>query len=253
MATIEAEAFPCDVGDAGDVEALAAAVQKRFGTVDVLINNAGQFVPDALLSMSTETWDGVISANLRSVFLVTRAFAPAMVARGRGDIFIMASVAGIRAFPAGGAYVAAKHGVLGLARAFREELKASGVRVTAVLPGATMSPSWDGSGVLGGADDARRGCGAERFSTPTASAAAPWSRRSSCDHSSAICERGSNSEQAMLFRPILEAALELREGFDDEQDRLHVPDVVFLPRNVLRHERPLFDGVRQAVLHLAVG
>lgn len=141
------ETFACDVGDANAVEALAAAVRARFRAVDALINNAGHFVPDPLLSMTPEGWDEIIAANLRSVFLVTRAFAPAMVERGRGDIFIMASVAGIRAFPAGGAYVAAKHGVLGLARAFREELKPSGVRVTAVLPGATVSPSWDGSGV----------------------------------------------------------------------------------------------------------
>ena len=59
----------------------------------------------------------------------------------------MASVAGVRAFPAGGAYVAAKHGVVGLARALREELKPRGVRVVTVLPGATVSPSWKGSGV----------------------------------------------------------------------------------------------------------
>jgi len=137
--------FPCDVSDAAAVETLAHDVRSR---VDVLINNAGQFVPTPLLDMSAHEFDAVLAANLRSVFLVTRAFAPAMVRRRRGDIFIMASVAGMRAFPAGGAYVAAKHGVLGLARAFREELKPHGVRVTAVLPGATMSPSWTGSGVL---------------------------------------------------------------------------------------------------------
>ncbi len=141
------ETYPCDVGDAAEVEAMAARVQAEFARIDVLINNAGQFVPTPLLSMTPEEFEGVLSANLRSVFLVTRAFAPAMAARKAGDVFIMASVASVRAFPAGGAYITAKHGVLGLARALREELRPSGVRVTTVLPGATVSPSWDGSGV----------------------------------------------------------------------------------------------------------
>ena len=143
----EAETFACDVSDGDAVEAMADAVRARFRRVDVLVNNAGYFTPAPLLSMSPEQFDGVVAANLRSVFLVTRAFAPAMVKRRRGDVFVMASVASTRAFPAGGAYVAAKHGLLGLARALREELKPSGVRVMTVLPGATVSPSWDGSGV----------------------------------------------------------------------------------------------------------
>jgi NAD(P)-dependent dehydrogenase (short-subunit alcohol dehydrogenase family) len=85
--------------------------------------------------------------NLRSAFLVTREFAPAMAKRRRGDIFFMASIASLRGFPRGGAYVAAKHGLLGLARSFRAELKSRGVRVMTILPGATWSPSWEGSGV----------------------------------------------------------------------------------------------------------
>ena len=133
------------MADAAAVDALAAAVAARFPAgVDVLVNNAGRYAPDALGQMSVADFDRVIAVNLRSAFLVTRAFADGMVRRGRGDVFFMGSVASVRAFPAGGAYVAAKHGLLGLARAFREELRASGVRVTAVLPGATLSPSWDG-------------------------------------------------------------------------------------------------------------
>jgi NAD(P)-dependent dehydrogenase (short-subunit alcohol dehydrogenase family) len=166
------ETFGCDVSDSAAVDQMADAVRARFRTVDVLVNNAGYFLPEPLLSMTPATWDAIISANLRSVFLVTRAFAPAMIERGRGDVFIMASVAGLRAFPAGGAYVAAKHGVLGLARAFREELKSHGVRVTAVLPGATVSPSWDGSGVpaerlMPAADVARAFLDAYRLSRRT--------------------------------------------------------------------------------------
>ena len=143
----QAEIFPCDVSDAASVEGASHEIQARFSEVDVLINNAGSFVPGPLLSSTVEQFDATVATNLRSAFLVSRAFAPAMVARGSGDIFIMGSVASLRGLPGCGAYVAAKHGVLGLARALREELRQSGVRVTAVLPGATFSPSWTGSGV----------------------------------------------------------------------------------------------------------
>lgn len=143
----DVETFRCDVADAPAVREMARRVRERFGEVDVLINNAGTFRPAALISMSVADFDTVVGANLRSGFLVTREFAKAMAARRRGDIFFMASIAGLRGFPRGGAYVAAKHGVRGLARAFRDELKSRGVRVITVFPGAAWSPSWEGSGV----------------------------------------------------------------------------------------------------------
>lgn len=138
----------CDVTDAEAVDLLASTLLARHGQApDVLVNNAGAFRPDTLAQMDVADFDAVLATNLHSAFYVTRAFAPAMAKRKRGDIFFTASVASLRAFPQGGAYVAAKHGLLGLARAWREELRASGVRVVTVLPGATVSPSWEGSGV----------------------------------------------------------------------------------------------------------
>jgi short-subunit dehydrogenase len=76
---------------------------------------------------------------------VTQAFLDAMLERGKGHFFFMGSVASIRAYPGGVAYCAAKHGLLGLARVVREELKGEGLRVTTLLPGATYTPSWEGS------------------------------------------------------------------------------------------------------------
>ncbi|HXA79643.1 MAG TPA: SDR family oxidoreductase [Opitutaceae bacterium] len=145
-----AAVFPCNVADAAAVAAMAGAVRKEFGIVDVLINNAGHFFGAPFLQTPVEKFDEMFAANLRSAFLVSRAFAPAMVRRGRGDIFLMGSVASFKALPGMAAYGAAKHGVLGLARVMREELKTKGVRVTAVLPGATWSPSWAGRGVPAG-------------------------------------------------------------------------------------------------------
>ena len=146
-----AETFGCDVSDEGAVASMAAAVTKRFGGVDVLINNAGKFAGAPFTELSVADFDRMIAANLRSVFLVSRAFAPGMIARGRGDIFNMSSIAGLTAYPGGAGYSAAKFGVTGLSKVMRAELRDKGVRVCCVFPGATVSPSWEGSGV----DEAR--------------------------------------------------------------------------------------------------
>lgn len=156
----EAAAFPADTSDEVAVAKLARTVLKRCGPVDVLINNAGQFHGAPFLQTSLADFDAQIAANLRSVFLVSQAFVPAMVERGRGDVFNMGSVASFKALPGMAAYGAAKFAVLGLTRVMREELKPHGVRVCCVLPGGTESPSWDGSGVpaerLMAADDVAR-------------------------------------------------------------------------------------------------
>jgi NADP-dependent 3-hydroxy acid dehydrogenase YdfG len=143
----KAEFFVCDVSDESAVAALAIAVTKRFGAVDVLINNAGKFKGALFTQTSVADFDHMIAANLRSAFLVSRAFVPAMLKRRRGDVFFMSSIAGLDAYPGGTAYCAAKFGVTGLAKVLRAETKSTGVRVTCVYPGATVSPSWAGSGV----------------------------------------------------------------------------------------------------------
>ncbi len=143
----ETEVFLCDVTNEVSVAAMAVDVRRRFKTVDVLVNNAGKFLPTEFLSMSVADFDGLIHANLRSLFLVSRAIVPGMVKRGRGDVFNMSSIAGLQAYPGGAGYCAAKFGVTGLSKVMRAELKDKGVRVTTVYPGATVSPSWEGSGV----------------------------------------------------------------------------------------------------------
>lgn len=144
---VTAEVFGCDVSDEAAVAAMAAAVKKHFGGVDVLINNAGKFVGGSFAEMSVAVFDKMISANLRSAFLVSRAFVPAMMKRGRGDVFFMSSIAGLVAYPSGAGYSTAKFGVTGLAKVLRAETKATGVRVCCVYPGAAVSPAWAKSGV----------------------------------------------------------------------------------------------------------
>ena len=143
----EVELFPGDVTDARAVAKLARTVGKHFGPVDVLINNAGAFAMAPFVKTTVETFDDMVAVNLRSAFLVTQAFLPAMLQRKRGDIFFMSSIAGLGAYPQAAAYCAAKFGLTGLAKVLRAETKDTGVRVCCVHPGATWSPSWSKSGV----------------------------------------------------------------------------------------------------------
>lgn len=143
----EAATFACDTSDEAAVAKMARAVAKRFGAPDVLINNAGAFTQATFAETSVAEFDRMIAVNLRSAFLVTRAFLPAMRERKSGDIFFMSSIAGLGAYPNAAAYCAAKFGVTGLAKVLRAETKQDGLRVCCVHPGATWSPSWSGSGV----------------------------------------------------------------------------------------------------------
>lgn len=144
---VEAASFVCDVSDASAVDQAAAAIGERFGDVDILINNAGVFLGGSFLELSVEDFERMWAVNLRGAFLVSRAFAPGMIRRGRGDIVNVCSIAALQAHPGGSGYCASKAGLFGLTRVMREELKEHGIRVTAVHPGVIATPSWDGSGV----------------------------------------------------------------------------------------------------------
>lgn len=131
----------CDVRDADSVEALISTVRKQFHRVDLLINNAG--VAHANLPVSelpVEDWKKVIDTNLTGIFLVTRAALPLMHAGA--TIVNNLSIAATRVFPGSSAYNASKHGALGFTKTLREELRPKGIRVIALLPGATDTAIW---------------------------------------------------------------------------------------------------------------
>lgn len=139
----DADVYVCDVTDEVSVNRVGAAIQQQWGTPDVLVNNAGLFEPGSVREMSVAVFRKQVEVNLTSAFIVTHAFLNEMLDRRRGHIFFMCSVASIKAYPGGVAYCAAKHGLLGLARTLREEARESGLRVTAVMPGATFTRSWE--------------------------------------------------------------------------------------------------------------
>jgi NAD(P)-dependent dehydrogenase (short-subunit alcohol dehydrogenase family) len=132
----------CDVRDPVSVKALAASVRKQFSRVDILVNNAGIAHPSLpVAKLSYEAWKDVIETNLNGTFLVTREIL-ALIRRG-GTIVNNLSIAATRVFPNSSAYNASKHGALGLTNTLREELRASGIRVIALLPGATDTEIWN--------------------------------------------------------------------------------------------------------------
>ncbi|HYC86330.1 MAG TPA: SDR family oxidoreductase [Chryseosolibacter sp.] len=113
--------------------------------VDVLVNNAGFFVPGEITTEPDGTLESMIEANLYSAYYTTRGIVPLMKQRKAGHVFNMCSIASIQAYSNGGSYAISKFAMLGFSKCLREEMKEHGVRVTAVMPGATRTRSWDGA------------------------------------------------------------------------------------------------------------
>jgi 3-oxoacyl-[acyl-carrier protein] reductase len=137
-AGVRCEAMACDVTRWDHVQRLAERVKEVFGKLDVLVNNAGIGSFTAPLhEMEITEWDAVLNTNLRGVFYCIRAFAPMLIAGGRGDIVNISSLAGKNALPGGAAYSASKWGLNGLSYSVAEELRKYKIRVSVVCPGST--------------------------------------------------------------------------------------------------------------------
>jgi short-subunit dehydrogenase len=133
--------------DISDQESLVAFIEyvKRLKVkIDVLVNNAGVFLPGSIIGESNTVLPYMLATNLTSAYLLTKAFVDDMVKRRSGHIFMMCSTASITAYTNGGSYCVSKFALYGLSKVLREELKTHGVKVTAILPGATLTASWEG-------------------------------------------------------------------------------------------------------------
>ncbi len=163
IATVE-----LDVSDGDAIDAFGDEVTRRFGRVDALFNNAGisdEFTP--ALETSDELWDRVVGINLVGPFRLSRRLLPALLENGGGAIVNTCSVASILGGAGGVAYSVSKHGLLGLTRSLAKDYGSQGVRVNAVLPGATLTGMTSSAdAVIEGSDDALAATPAGRWAKP---------------------------------------------------------------------------------------
>jgi short-subunit dehydrogenase len=144
---IEIKAKPADLSKKEEVIALGDWIRHSVPHIDVLINNAGSFVPGSVHNEPDGALEQMMETNLYSAYHLTRTLLPRMIEQGSGHIFNMCSIASLNAYPNGGAYSISKFAMLGFSKNLREEMKPHGIKVTAVLPGAAYTDSWIGSGI----------------------------------------------------------------------------------------------------------
>ena len=142
--SIKAYVFKADMSVRSEVKGFTDFVTGLGKAVDVVVNNAGFFAPGLVTEEKEGTLESMMEANVYSAYYTTRGLLMAMKSRKTGHIFNMCSIASIKAYPNGGSYTISKFALLGFSKVLREELKDHHIRVTAVLPGATRTSSWDG-------------------------------------------------------------------------------------------------------------
>lgn len=113
--------------------------------VDLLLNNTGVFLPGGILTEEAGTLERLVETNIYSAYHVTRAVFPLLQKSTKPHIFNLCSTASITAYVNGGSYAITKFGLLGMSKVLREELKPHAIKVTAILPGATKTASWEGT------------------------------------------------------------------------------------------------------------
>jgi short-subunit dehydrogenase len=136
-----------DLSVTAETQSLGQWVMEQFPAVDIIVNNAGHFLPGGVHTEAEGTLESLLGANLYSAYHLTRSLLPGMIARRSGHIFNICSIASLQAYANGGSYSISKFAMLGMGKNLREELKPFGIKVTNVLPGATYTDSWAASGL----------------------------------------------------------------------------------------------------------
>ncbi|MEQ8548619.1 MAG: SDR family oxidoreductase [Cyclobacteriaceae bacterium] len=136
-----------DLSKRADVDEFIEFVKNIDKPVEVLVNNAGRFVPGEIHNEPDGILEDLINTNLYSAYHVTRGIVPSMKERKTGYVFNICSTASITAYANGGSYCISKFAMYGMSKVLREELKPHGIKVTSVMPGATLTASWEGADI----------------------------------------------------------------------------------------------------------
>jgi short-subunit dehydrogenase len=135
--------FCCDLSDKKEVERFAAFCLTH-GTPDILINNAGNYLPGNCIDEPDGTMESMLNINFFSAYYLTRALLPSMITKKSGHVFNMCSIASLKAYKGGGSYSVSKFALNGFSQNLRQELMHLGIKVTAVFPGAVNTDTWGG-------------------------------------------------------------------------------------------------------------
>lgn len=144
---ITVKAKPFDLSIKEQAQAFANWILGFKVPIDILINNAGLFLPGSVYNEEDGVLEKMIEVNLYSAYHLTSVLIPAMVKQRSGHIFNMCSIASFQAYKNGGAYSISKFALAGFSKNLREEMKEHGIKVTTVFPGAAFTDSWAGSGI----------------------------------------------------------------------------------------------------------
>lgn len=142
---VQVYSFASDLSQRQQIEQLSQFVKKTTDKIDVLVNNAGIFLPGQIHNEAEGVLETLMATNVYSAYHLTRALLPMMMEKQEGHIFNICSTASIVAYTNGGSYCISKYALLGMTRVLRQEMKPYNIRVTAVLPGATLTDSWAGT------------------------------------------------------------------------------------------------------------
>ena len=134
---VSALPFPADVSDEKQVAAMAEAAKRKFGQIDILVNNVGVGKNGRVAALTTEDFDWIMKTNMRSTWLCTKAFFPQMLERGSGAVIFISSVAGLAGLPNEPIYCASKFAQMGFAQSIDYEAYPRNVKVSVVAPGGT--------------------------------------------------------------------------------------------------------------------
>ncbi|MCS7004003.1 MAG: SDR family oxidoreductase [Cytophagales bacterium] len=136
--------YTADVSSKTEVKVFADFIKSLKIPLEVLVNNAGKFIPGAIYEEKEDVLEKLMQTNLYSAYFLTKSLISEFMQQKSGHIFNICSVASFMAYPNGGSYAISKHALLGFSRCLREEMKPYNVRVTSVMPGATLTDSWEG-------------------------------------------------------------------------------------------------------------